>query len=106
LRLRFNDLDSIVELYTEDDFRQLVVAAQTIPTFFGGFPAVGGTIANSGTTHGHWTDAGHDLALGQMPMAHQPAVAIIGQLIGMTAEEARNLGLECDALRLNFSDVP
>jgi hypothetical protein len=26
-------------------------------------------------------------------MAHQPAVAIIGQLIGMTAEEARNLGL-------------
>ena len=50
-------------------------------------------IANSGTTHGHRTDAGHDLALGQMPMAHQPAVAIIGQLIGMTAEEARNLGL-------------
>ena len=43
-------------------------------------PAVGGTIANSGTTHGHRTDAGHDLALGQMPMAHQPAVAIIGQL--------------------------
>jgi hypothetical protein len=35
----------------------------------------------------------HDLALGQMPMAHHPAVAIIGQLIGMTAEEARNLGL-------------
>ena len=55
-------------------------------------PAVGG-VANSGTTHGHRTDAGHDLALGQMPMAHQPAVAIIGQLIGMTAEEARNLGL-------------
>jgi hypothetical protein len=26
-------------------------------------------------------------------MAHQPAVAIIGQLIGMTAQEARNLGL-------------
>src|SRR5271155_6165978 len=28
-----------------------------------------------------------------MPMAHQPSVAIIGQLVGMAAEEARNLGL-------------
>jgi hypothetical protein len=36
LSLRFDDLDSVVELYTEEDFRQLVVAAQTIPTFFGG----------------------------------------------------------------------
>src|ERR1700730_16238886 len=28
-----------------------------------------------------------------MPVAHQPAVAIIGQLVGMAAEETRNLGL-------------
>src|SRR6266566_7382467 len=28
-----------------------------------------------------------------MPMAHHPAVAIIGQLVGITAEEPRNLGL-------------
>jgi len=27
------------------------------------------------------TDVGHDLALGQMPVAHQPSVAIIGQLV-------------------------
>jgi hypothetical protein len=28
-------------------------------------------------------------------MAHQPRPAIIGQLIGMTAQEARNLGFHC-----------
>src|SRR6266550_1349579 len=28
-----------------------------------------------------------------MPMAHHPAVAIIGQLVGITAKEPRNLGL-------------
>src|SRR5271163_4083146 len=28
-----------------------------------------------------------------MPMAHQPSVAIIGQLVSMAAEEVRNLGL-------------
>lgn len=32
LSLRSDDLDSVVELYTADDFRQLVVAAQTMPT--------------------------------------------------------------------------
>ncbi len=36
MSLRFDDLYSVVELYAEDDFRQLVVAAQTIPTFFRG----------------------------------------------------------------------
>jgi hypothetical protein len=34
--LRSDDLDSVVELYTKDDFRQLVVTAQTMPTFLGG----------------------------------------------------------------------
>jgi hypothetical protein len=34
--LRSDDLDSVVELYTEDDFRQLVVAAEAMPTFLGG----------------------------------------------------------------------
>src|SRR5262249_26367577 len=42
----------------------------------------------------HRTDAGHDLALGQMPVAHQPPAAIIGELVGMAAEQARNLGLD------------
>ena len=36
LSLRSDDLDSVVELYTEDNFRQLVVTAETIPTFLGG----------------------------------------------------------------------
>ena len=37
MSLRSDDLYSIVELYTEDNFRQLVVAAETIPMFLGGF---------------------------------------------------------------------
>jgi len=57
-------------------------------------PPSGSTIANPGTTHRHRVpDAGHDLALGRLPVAHQPRPAIIGQLVGMAAEEARNLGL-------------
>ena len=36
LSLRSDDLDSVVELYTEDNFRQLVVTAEAIPTFLGG----------------------------------------------------------------------
>jgi len=36
LSLRTDDLDSVVELYTKDDFRQLVMAAETMPTFLGG----------------------------------------------------------------------
>src|SRR5205807_2838715 len=39
-------------------------------------------------------DAGHDLTLGQMPVAYQSPAAIIGELIGMAAEQARNLGLD------------
>jgi len=33
--LRSDNLDSVGELYTEDDFRQLVVAIEATPTFFG-----------------------------------------------------------------------
>jgi hypothetical protein len=35
LSLRCDNLDSVVELYTEDDFRQLVVAIEATPAFFG-----------------------------------------------------------------------
>jgi hypothetical protein len=34
LSLRSDNLDSVAELYPEDDFRQLVVAIETTPTFF------------------------------------------------------------------------
>jgi len=36
LSLRSDDLDTVVELYTEDDFWQLVVLAQAMPTVLGG----------------------------------------------------------------------
>jgi hypothetical protein len=36
LSLRSDDLDSVGELYTENDFRQLVVAIKAVPAFFGG----------------------------------------------------------------------
>ena len=36
LSLRSDDLDSVVELYTQDDFRQLVVTTETMPTFLCG----------------------------------------------------------------------
>jgi hypothetical protein len=35
--LRSNNLDSIAELYTEDDFRQLVAAIEATPISFGSF---------------------------------------------------------------------
>jgi hypothetical protein len=59
----------------------------------GAFEAIDGTVANPRATHRRRSDAGHDLTLGQMSVAHQSSVAIIGQLVGMAAEEAGNLGL-------------
>ena len=52
------------------------------------------TVAHARAAHGDRTDAGHDLALGQMPMAHQPLAAVVGQLVGMAAEQGGNLGLD------------
>ena len=43
------------------------------------------------------TDAGHDLALWQMAVAHQPLAAIIGRLVGVPTEQGRDLSL--DSLR-------
>jgi len=54
-------------------------------------------VTHARAAHGDRADAGHDLALGQMPVAHQPPAAVVGQLIGMAPEQARNLGL--DSLR-------
>jgi hypothetical protein len=58
-------------------------------------------VTRARAAHGDRTDAGHDLTLGQMSVAHQPPAAIIGELVGMAAEQARNLGL--DGLRQNRS---
>jgi hypothetical protein len=51
---------------------------------FNGRPVLGHTssTACAGTAR-DCTDAGHDLALRQMPVAHQSPAAIIGQLVGM-----------------------
>ena len=43
--------------------------------------------------YGNRADAGRDLTLVQMPVAHHSLAAISSQLVGMVAEEARNLGL-------------
>src|SRR4030095_17096660 len=51
-------------------------------------------VTHARAAHSDRTDAGHDFALGQMPVAHQPPAAIIGALVGMAAEQARNLGLD------------
>src|SRR5258707_422537 len=51
-------------------------------------------VTHARAVHSDRTDAGHDLTRGQMPVAHQPPAAIIGELVGMAAEQARNLGLE------------
>src|SRR5262249_28365957 len=57
------------------------------------FAASAAAVTHARAAHSHRTDAGHDLTLGQMPVAHQPPPAIIGKLVGMAAEQARNLGL-------------
>ena len=48
-----------------------------------------------GQTHGHRSDAGHDLALGQMPMAHDARPPSVLSLSAWPPQEARNLGLHC-----------
>jgi hypothetical protein len=50
-------------------------------------------VTHARAAHSDRTDAGHDLTLGQMPVAHQSPAAIIGELVGMAAEHARNLSL-------------
>ena len=61
------------------------------------------TVAHARTTHCHRTDAGHDLALGQMPVAHQPLATIVGQLISMHAKQGCNLASVTRSIRMRFS---
>jgi hypothetical protein len=58
-------------------------------------------VAHPRAAHADRTDAGHDLALWQMAVAHQPLAAIIGRLVGVPTEQGRDFGL--DSLRLENS---
>ena len=51
-------------------------------------------VAHPRAAHADRTDAGHDLALWQMAVAHQPLAAIIGRLVGVPTEQGRDLGLD------------
>src|SRR5215208_7585602 len=46
-----------------------------------------------GAAHGDRANAGDDVALWQMSLAHQPLAAILSALVGMAAEESCNLGV-------------
>jgi hypothetical protein len=48
-------------------------------------------VAHSRAAHADRTDAGHDLALWQMAVAHQPLAAMIGRLAGVPTEQGRDL---------------
>src|SRR5262245_23513324 len=56
--------------------------------------AFANAIAHARAAHRHRADAGHDLTLGQMPMAHQSLTAIVGEFVGMRAEQGGNLSLD------------
>ena len=51
-------------------------------------------ISHARLTHGDRTDAGHHLALGQMPVANDADPSIVGLQIGMLGEELGDLGLD------------
>src|SRR5207302_3560554 len=53
-----------------------------------------GTITHARAAHSDRTDPGHNLALRQMAVAHQPLAAVIGQLVGMADQQGCNLGLD------------
>ena len=44
--------------------------------------------------HRDRTDAGHELALGQMPVAHQALAAVIGELVGMATAQGGYFDLD------------
>jgi hypothetical protein len=51
-------------------------------------------VTHARAAHGNRADASHDLTLGQMPVAHQPLAAVVGQLVRMAAEQGRDFGLD------------
>jgi hypothetical protein len=79
----------------ERTVRWRTVANELSMTFVTGMSGTfAAAVTHARAAHSDRTDAGHDLAFGQMPAADQPPAAIIGKLVGMRAQQARNLGLD------------
>src|SRR3954452_2922265 len=53
-------------------------------------------VTNARSAHRDRADAGHDLALGQVTVAHQPLTSIVGELVGVALEKPGHL--RCDSL--------
>src|SRR5205823_1303826 len=53
-------------------------------------------VTNARSAHRDRADAGHNLALGQVTVAHQPLTSIVGELVGVALEKPRHL--RCDSL--------
>src|SRR5215472_13917927 len=53
-------------------------------------------VTNARSAHRDRADAGHNLALGQVTVAHQPLTSIIGELVGVALEKPGHL--RCDSL--------
>jgi hypothetical protein len=56
--------------------------------------AFANTVAHPWAAHRDRIDAGHDLALGQMPVAHQALAAVICELVDMAAEQGDYFGFD------------
>jgi len=52
------------------------------------------SVAHTRLAHGNRTDAGHDLALGQVAMAHHALEPVLGLEIRMLGEQLGHLGLD------------
>src|SRR5205085_2590220 len=48
-------------------------------------------VTNARSAHRDRADAGHNLALGQMTVAHQPLTSIVGELVGVALEKPGHL---------------
>jgi len=51
-------------------------------------------VAHARLAHGHRSDAGHDLTLGQMPVTHDALVARLGLMIGISPQGVSDFRLD------------
>src|SRR5207237_8405397 len=49
------------------------------------------TVTNARSVHRHRADAGHDLTLREVTVAHQPLASILGKLVGMALKKPGHL---------------